>query len=106
MLTDLLKPEILALIVRREWHELRDALSVWPGPEVADLLLHLRKEDRVLLFRALPRGVSSDAFGHLSVEQQDALLRDLTDEETREILADLPPDDRTHLLEELPGQAT
>jgi magnesium transporter len=106
MLTDLLKPEILLLIERREWGELKHALAVWPAPEIADLLLHLRKGDRVLLFRALPRSVSTDVFSHLSVEEQDELLRDLTDEETRHLLADLPPDDRTHLLEELPGQAT
>jgi magnesium transporter len=106
MLTDLLKPEILDLIEFRKWTELRDVLAVWPPPEVADLLLHLRKEDRVLLFRALPRALATDLFSHLELEQQDALLRDLTDEETRRLLADLPPDDRTHLLEELPGQAT
>jgi magnesium transporter len=106
MLTELLKPEILDLIERRDWIELRDTLADWPAPEVADLILHLRKEDRVLLFRALPRPVGTEAFSHLSLEQQDALLRDLTDEETRHLLAHLPPDDRTHLLEELPGQAT
>jgi len=106
MLNDLLRPEILDLIESREWTLLQDTLADWPAPEIADLLLHLRKEDRVLLFRALPRPVGTDVFSHLSFDQQDGLLRDLTDEETRLLLADLPPDDRTHLLEELPGQAT
>jgi magnesium transporter len=106
MLNDLLRPEILDLIEGRDWTLLRDTLADWPAPEIADLLLHLRKEDRVLLFRALPRTVGTDVFSHLSFDQQDGLLRDLTDEETRLLLADLPPDDRTHLLEELPGQAT
>jgi magnesium transporter len=106
MLTTLLGPEILELIDGRRWGELRDALAEWPPPEIADLLLHLRKEDRVLLFRALPRSLSTDVFAYLEPGQQDDLLRDLTDEETRALLADLPPDDRTHLLEELPGRAT
>lgn len=106
MQTELIKPEILELIEARKWATLRDALEDWPAPEIADLLLHLRKEDRVLLFRALPRSQTTDLFSHLEVDQQDDLLRDLTDEETRALLADLPPDDRTHLLEELPGQAT
>ncbi|CAN5783353.1 magnesium transporter [soil metagenome] len=106
MMTDLIKPGILELIEGRQWLSLRDVLSDWPAPEVADLLLHLRKEDRVLLFRALPRELAADLFSHLELEQQDDLLRDLSDEETRHLLADLPPDDRTHLLEELPGQAT
>jgi magnesium transporter len=106
MLTDLLKPEILELIEQRNWTELRDALVEWPAPEVADLLLHLRKEDRVLMYRALPRNIATDVFAYLDLNQQDELLRDLTDEETRTILAGLAPDDRTHLLEELPGRAT
>jgi magnesium transporter len=106
MLKDILKPEILELIEAHQWPELRDTLSDWPAPEVADLLLHLRKDDRVLLFRVLPRDLSTDVFSHLEVEQQETLLRDLSDEETRHLLADLQPDDRTHLLEELPAQAT
>jgi magnesium transporter len=106
MLKDLLKPEILELIENHRWSELRDIADGWPAPELADLLLHLRKEDRVLLFRALPRRAATEVFSHLDLEKQDDLLRDLTDEETRQLLADLPPDDRTHLLEELPGQAT
>jgi magnesium transporter len=106
MLNDLLRPGVLELIERRQWSELRDTLTDWPPPEVADLLLHLRKEERVLLFRALPRAFAAELFSHLELDQQNALLRDLSDEETRRLLADLPPDDRTHLLEELPGQAT
>jgi magnesium transporter len=106
MQTNAIRPEVLNLIEARRWSELRDMLEGWPPPEVADLLLHLRKDDRVLLFRALPRSLSTELFSHLDLEQQDDLLRDLSDEETRLLLADLPPDDRTHLLEELPGQAT
>jgi magnesium transporter len=104
--TSLVRPEIVELIEARRWDVLRDAVADWHPPEVADLLLHLRKPDRVLLFRALPRGTAAAAFSHIQVEEQDALLRDLTDEETRDVLATLSPDDRTHLLEELPGQAT
>jgi magnesium transporter len=101
-----IRPEVLDLIERRRWDDIRAALAGWPPAEVADLLLHLRKGDRVLLFRALPRDTAADGFAHLSVDEQDSLLEDLTDEETRHLLADLPPDDRTHLLEELPGQVT
>jgi magnesium transporter len=104
MLANLLKPEILALIEERSWAALRDVVEEWPAPEVADLLLELERQDRVLLFRALSREFSADVFSHLELSQQDDLLEDLTNEETRRLLADLPPDDRTHLLEELPGE--
>lgn len=106
ILENLLKPEVLALIERRDWRALRDALAEWPAPEVADLLLHLRKRDRGLLFRVLPRGLATEVFSHLDSEQGNALLAALTDEETRELLASLSPDDRTQILSELPGQVT
>jgi magnesium transporter len=105
MLRDLVKPEILELIEARRWDELRDVLVEWPAPEVADLLLHLRKDDRVLLFRAMSRTESSEVFAQLDLEQQDELLRALSDEETRQLLSGMHADDRTQLLGELPGQA-
>jgi magnesium transporter len=104
--TDELTRNALELIERRDWAALREVLAQWPAVEVAELLPDLDKPDRALLFRALPRPLASEAFAHLGPDQQEALLLDLTDEETRHVLAELSPDDRTHLLEELPGQAT
>ncbi len=106
ILKEFLKPEILALIEAHDWTALRNILDEWPAPEVADLLLHLRKPDRVLLFRALTRRKAAQVFAQLDFEEQNALLTDLTDEETQQLLTRLPPDDRTQLLEELPGQVT
>ncbi|MEX2571534.1 MAG: magnesium transporter [Gemmatimonadota bacterium] len=106
MLKELLRPEIEELIRRKDWSRLRESLAVWPAPELTDLLLSLPKEERVLFFRALPRDLAADVFSHVVPADQDDLLRDLSDEETRNLLADLHPDDRTHLLEELPGQVT
>jgi magnesium transporter len=106
MLRDLIKPELLELIAARDWAALREALDDAPPAEVADLILHLRKADRVLLFRALDRDVAARAFAHLDLREQDTLLGDLSDEETQHLLTGMPPDDRTQLLAELPGQAT
>jgi magnesium transporter len=54
----------------------------------------------------LPREQAAEAFSHLEPQEQDHLLRDLTDEETRHLLEELSPDDRTHLLTELPSRVT
>jgi len=106
MLKELLKPEIIELIEKRKWTDLKSGLDSWPEPEIAELLLDIDKSDRVLLYRTLPRDTASEVFSHLEPEQQDDLLRDLTDHETRNLLADLSPDDRTELLEELPAKVT
>jgi magnesium transporter len=98
--------EIKHLLVQRNWRELSHYVSDWLDPEVADLLLHLDKSERVLLYRLLPRGRAADIFAHLDHEDQDAFLGELSDEETRQLLAHLSPDDRTALLEELPAEVT
>ncbi|NLY50657.1 MAG: magnesium transporter, partial [Firmicutes bacterium] len=99
-------PDIKALLEKKNWHTLRQTLTEWPIPETVDLLMTLDKPDRVLLFRLLPRHISNEVFSYLETEHQKALLKELTDDETKLILANLRPDDRTTLFEELPGQAT
>lgn len=51
-----------------------------------------------------PLSQAWEVFSYLEPEIQDSLLTELTDHETRELLAKLRPDDRTVLLEELPRQ--
>lgn len=97
--------KIKELIQQHKWAALRDLLSGTPAPDIADLLPRLEKPERVLIFRLLPKLLSSEVFSYLESKNKDTLLRDLTDEEARQILANLSPDDRTEFFEEIPGQA-
>jgi magnesium transporter len=101
-----MRDEVQKLLERRDLGGLRSLLSSLPVPDVADLLREFEKGDRVILFRLLPRTMSSDVFAELDSESEEALISDLTDEEARRLLAGLEPDDRTELLEELPGLLT
>ncbi|MGI6628423.1 MAG: magnesium transporter [Bacillota bacterium] len=98
--------EVATMILAHNWAALRDLLSGWRVPDIADVLIQLDKPSRVLLFRCLPRKTAADVFSELEGEDTDSLLKELTDEETRLLLAYMRPDDRTELLEELPGQVT
>lgn len=106
MTNDVVGPDIPELIHARDWAALREAMADRAAPEIADHLTELSKPDRVLLFRALARAQAAAVFAYLEPHWQETLLEDLTDDETRDLLAGLPPDDRTQLLEELPGQVT
>lgn len=106
MLKDILLPEIIELIESKKWSALREGLSSWHPSEVAELLMSIKKEERVLVYRALPRDFAADVFAEYDFEQREHLLNDLTDKETKNLLADLSPDDRTDLLAELPAKAT
>jgi magnesium transporter len=98
--------QVKELISQRRWADIRRVLVDEPPPHLADLLFSLDTPEMVLVFRCLPREVSSEVFALLGKSDRNAMLEALTDEETRHLLADLDPDDRTDLLQELPGEVT
>ena len=106
MIKELLQPEIEELINAQNWEDLRESIEEWPIAEIADVLVGLAPADRVIFFRVLPRHKSAEVFSYLETDYQNALLDEMTTEETRHLLANLRPDDRTTLLGELPGQVT
>jgi magnesium transporter len=111
MLRNVQSPEIRRAIEQHDWKALARVRHGWPdpdvvAPEIPDFLRDLEKPDRVLFYRALPRDLAVEVFAHLDHDQAETLLHELTDAETRHLLAELEPDDRTELLEELPGRVT
>ncbi|MDO9559443.1 MAG: magnesium transporter [Syntrophales bacterium] len=102
---ELFKPEIEEMIEGRRWQELQELLPDLPGPDLADLLVEIGERKRIVILRLLPRDLLPEVFSYLDASVKEDILKALTDEETRVILAGLTPDDRTDFLEELPGQA-
>ena len=96
--------DVEALIDQRRWSELKTAVAEWPAPELAELVVERDSPDRLLLFRVLTRDLSGEVFSHLDSEAQNALLGELNSDELRRLLANLEPDDRTHLFEEVPDR--
>ncbi len=101
----LFKPEIQELLEGRDWPQLRAILREFPAPDISDLLRELDESKRILVLRLLPKHILPEVFSYLDPRLQEDTLRAITAEETRMILAGMPPDDRTEFLEELPGQA-
>lgn len=103
--------EKLALVVERligerDWRSLEALVCSLPLPDIADMLGDVKISDRILVYRTLPRDMASDVASYLDADELDALIRGLSDAETRHLMANMPPDDRTHFLGEFPGQVT
>ena len=98
--------DVMPLLENRKWIDLRRALSLRPPPEVADFINRIEGAQRVLVVRFLPRYLAADVFSELSPAIQDELLTDLTNIEIRNLLADLEPDDRAALMDEMPAAMT
>ena len=105
MLSKLLMPEIESLIAERKLSILKEILNDWTPADIADLILDLPEQEQVIVFRLLPIELATDTFEHLEFEVQVDLLKAMGKGEVAAILNDMSPDDRTALLEDLPGSA-
>jgi magnesium transporter len=105
MLGKLLKPEIEELIEYREFVALREAIADWHPSDLAELLSDVQEADLAVIFRLLPTELAADTFEYLEFNLQNQLIKALGKDEVASILNEMSPDDRTALLEELPGSA-
>jgi len=106
MLSQLLQPEIRALIDERNLSTLKEILSDWTPTDIADLITNLPAEnEQVIIFRLLPQDLATDTFEYLDFDMQMNLIKAMGKEEVASILNEMSADDRTALLEELPSAA-
>jgi magnesium transporter len=98
--------EIAAIIREGNIGRLRDVLRNRTASAIAAVLAGLSLEERVLVFRILPRRQAATTFAYLTAGEQNALLHAMASEEAAALLNHMAPDDRTMFLEELPAEAT
>jgi magnesium transporter len=99
-------PDLARIIEGREFSALQETLKRWSPPDAASLIESLPVEQQVVAFRVLPRDLAADVFEYLPLEAQERLLKAMAKEEVAKILNEMAPDDRTALLDELPGTVT
>ena len=105
MVGKILIPEIRSLIEARDFAGLRELFREWPPADVAEVIVDMPEDDRVIIFRVLPAALAADVFEYLDVDTQQSLLRCMAHEQVAAILNEMSPDDRTALLEEMPSAA-
>jgi magnesium transporter len=105
MVGKILIPEIRSLIEARNFAGLRELFREWPPADVAEVIVDMPEDDRVIIFRVLPAALAADVFEYLDVDTQQSLLRCMAHEQVAAILNEMAPDDRTALLEEMPSAA-
>ncbi len=106
MIGPLLRPEIQQLIQDKRWDILRDTLSEFDPPDIAEILIAVTDIDDVAIFRLLPRDLAGRVFSYLPRDHQETLIRCLSNDQMRQVLNGMTPDDQAHLLGELPAAVT
>ena len=98
-----LLPEIRELIEQRNFSALQRIFNDWLPVDLAELISDLPEDEQAILFRLLPKDVATETFEYLDFDSQQNLLTALTKKHVTHILNSMSADDRTALLEELPG---
>jgi magnesium transporter len=105
MLGNLIGPELKDLIATRNFAALREAFADWAPADIAECITDLGDEEQAVLFRLLPHALATDVLEYLETDAQHRVLKAMGTVEAARVLNDMSPDDRTALLEELPGAA-
>src|SRR5947208_4933575 len=105
MVGRLLQPEIKSMIDARDFAGLRELFREWPPADVAEVIVDMEEQERVIIFRVLPHDLAADVFEYLDVDAQQELLKAMAHEQVVGILNEMSPDDHTALLEEMPSAA-
>ena len=94
--------KIDALLESHSYYEIRDLLK---DLEPADLSIILEEFPKKIatLFRLLPKDLAAETFVEIQSETQETLLSSFTDNEMKEVMAELYIDDTVDLIEEMPA---
>lgn len=95
--------DIKELLENKQYTSLRQALSELNDADIAVILEKLEEEDRLKVFRILPKSMAADVFSYLELENQQMIILSLADKEAAGIINNLMADDATDLLEEMPA---
>jgi magnesium transporter len=102
MISQLVKPEIIDLVKKRDFVELKEILIDWDPVDIADLISSIEENEEAIIFRLLPKDLAADAFEYLDLETQLSLIQSMSKEEVAAVLNEMADDDRTALFEEVP----
>ena len=91
------------LLKDKKYTTVRDILVTMNPPDVAAVFAGCEPEQMPLLFRLLPKELAAESFVEMEPEEQEALIRGISDSELKQVMAELYVDDAVDIVEEMPA---
>jgi len=95
--------QISTLYREKKYSQLKSILADINPTDIAVLFDEFPNEQRILLFRLLPKEEAAETFVELDGETQEALIHAFSDTELREVIDELYLDDTVDIIEEMPA---
>ena len=91
------------LLTEKKYSTIRDILITMNPADIAAVFSGVEKEKLPLLFRLLPKELAAESFVEMESEEQEALIRGISDSELRQVMDELYVDDAVDIVEEMPA---
>ena len=91
------------LLSEKKYTTIRDILITVNPADIAAVFSGLEPEQLPLLFRLLPKELAAESFVEMESDQQEELIRGLSDSELRQVMDELYVDDAVDIVEEMPA---
>ena len=95
--------ELRELLAAKKYTNIRQFLAELNEADIALLMEDLEEEERLKVYRILPKNLAADVFSYLEVDSQESIINSLSDREAGNVIDNLMADDATDLLEEMPA---
>ncbi len=91
------------LLSDKKYATIRDVLVTMNPADIAAVFSGVETEKLPLLFRLLPKELAAESFVEMESDQQEALIRGISDSELRQVMDELYVDDAVDIVEEMPA---
>ena len=91
------------LLNDKKYSTIRDILVTMNPADIAAVFAGVEPEKLPLLFRLLPKELAAESFVEMESEEQEALIRGISDKELRQVMDELYVDDAVDIVEEMPA---
>ena len=100
---ELLLAEVHENLAEHRLLAIRQLLAEEQACDIAELFPDLADEERLLVYRLLPKDVAAEVLVDMLAEDRRALIEAFSDYELRRVLDELYSDDTVELLDEMPS---
>ncbi len=91
------------LLNDKKYSTIRDILVTMNPADIAAVFAGVEQEKLPLLFRLLPKELAAESFVEMEPEEQEALIKGISDKELRQVMDELYVDDAVDIVEEMPA---
>nr|WP_304710968.1 magnesium transporter [uncultured Acetatifactor sp.] len=95
--------ELKRLLAAKKYTNIRQFLAELNEADIAFLMEELEEEERLKVYRILPKDLAADVFSYLEFDSQEAIINSLSDREAGNVIDNLMADDAADFLEEMPA---